>query len=407
MVKGLVGEKLGHSFSKVIHEKLTDGIYNLYSLNKDEFNGFFENKKFDFVNVTIPYKEEVKKYLDYISDAAEEIGAVNLVINKDGKLYGYNTDYYGFMNMLKYNNVDVEGKNCLILGTGGTSKTVKKALSDMGANNVYKASRNKSKDFIGYDEVYNYDIDIIINTTPVGMYPNIDGCVIDITKFSKVEAVVDVVYNPLKTRLLIEAEKNGIKTVNGLLMLVLQAVKAVEIVNDFEVSREKVFEIYNDLLSEKRNIVLIGMPGCGKTTIGERLSADLNKEFIDIDKMIEADNGMKISYIFENYGEKHFRDLETESSLKVGLLNGKVISTGGGVIKNYKNIQFLKSNGLIIYIKRDIKDIILDENRPLSKNISDLEKLYNERKELYESYADVIVENNATIMDVVNKIKLL
>ena len=314
MKKGLIGERLTHSYSKVIHEYINNDVYNLYSLNKDEFKLFIENKDFNFVNVTIPYKQDVIHYLDEIKLEAKDIGAVNLVINENGKLIGYNTDYYGFKSMLEYNNVSVYNKNCLILGTGGTSKTVFKVLSDLGAKSIYKASRKKdeeNKNIISYSDVYNYDFDIIINTTPVGMYPNLNNTVVDCSKFKKIEFIGDVVYNPLRTRLLIDAEKLNIKHDNGLLMLICQAIKAHEIYYKEEVSKEKIIEIKKHIEKEKKNIVLIGMPGSGKSTVGKILGDTCLKEYIDMDQYIEEKTNMSIPKIFAEYGEEYFRDLET------------------------------------------------------------------------------------------------
>lgn len=407
MTKGLVGEKLGHSYSKIIHEMLGNDLYNLYSLNKEEFNAFFKNKDFNFVNVTIPYKQDVIPFLDEVNESAVKIGAVNLVINKNGKLTGYNTDYDGFKYLLESSEVKVDGKKCLILGSGATSKTVYTVLKDMNASSIIKASRKKTENTITYQEIYDYDFEIIINTTPVGMYPDINQTLVDLNKFKNLEFVGDCVYNPIRTRLIIDALKLGIKCETGLKMLIMQAVKAHELFYGGKVSSDKFLEIYNYIISLKRNIVLIGMPGCGKSTVGKALSEKLGKEFIDIDEYIEKESQMKISEIFNKYGESYFRMLEHQACLNVSLKDNLVVSTGGGVVKNEENINILKSNGIIYYIKRDLEKTILDDNRPLSKSLNDLVKLYNERKDLYESSYDFEVDNNGhlnvTIDEIINK----
>ena len=404
MIKGLVGEKLGHSYSKIIHEMLGSDLYNLYSLTKEEFNDFFINKNFDFVNVTIPYKQDVIPYLDYIHPSAEKIGAVNLVINKNGILSGYNTDYDGFKYLLESNNIKINNKKCLILGSGATSKTVYTVLKDMNASLILKASRTKTENTITYDEIYNYDFEIIINTTPIGMYPNINKTLVDLSKFNNLIFVGDCVYNPLRTRLIIDALKLGIKCDTGLKMLIIQAVKAHEIYYNQIVDFDKFNELFKFFSSNKKNIVLIGMPGCGKSTVGRNIASKLRKEFIDIDEYIESKSGMKISEIFSKYGEEYFRDLEYSACLEIALKDNLVVSTGGGVVKREENINVLKSNGIICYIERDLEKTILDDNRPLSKSIDDLKRLYEERKELYEKSYDFKISNNGKLSKTVEKI---
>lgn len=413
MIKGLVGEKLGHSYSKLIHEKLADDIYNLYSLTKSEFDLFFRNKEFDFVNVTIPYKQDVMAYLDFISDEAKEIGAVNLVVNKSGKLYGYNTDYYGLKFLFEINNVNVKNKKCLILGTGGTSKTAFKVLNDLGAEAIYRASRTKRDDALMYHEICKYDFNIIVNTTPVGMYPNINERFISLDKYKNLEFVCDCIYNPFRTGLLLDAEELEVKNDNGLKMLIVQAIKAHEIALDTKVSEKIIDKIYCDIINENKNIVLIGMPGSGKSTIGKELAKKLNMKFVDVDSYIEEKYNRTISKIFADFGENFFRLKETEACKEVALMKNVVVATGGGVVKNKKNIDLLKSNGIIIYIDRSIDNIFKDlkktlddgtNYRPLFKNFESLEKIYNERKELYLNFSDFIVDNNNSYTECVDKI---
>lgn len=413
MIKGLVGEKLGHSYSKLIHEKICTDSYNLYSLTKEEFNLFFEKKEFDFVNVTIPYKQDVIPFLDFISEEASKIGAVNLVVNRNGKLYGYNTDYYGLKYLFDENKISLKNKKCLILGTGGTSKTAEKVLTDLGSDVIYKASRTKKDNALSYDEVYDYDFNIIVNTTPVGMYPDINQNVIDLNKFRNIEFICDCVYNPFRTALLLDAENLQIKNANGLKMLIVQAVKAHEIAFDVKMNEEIIDKIYSELLNENMNIVLIGMPGSGKSTIGKEVAKKLNMKFVDLDTYIEEKNNRTISKIFEDFGEDFFRLKETECCKDTALMKRVVIATGGGVVKKKQNIDLLKSNGIVINIDRNIDMIYndlkktLDDGtnyRPLFKNFKSLEKIYNERCELYLSLSDYTVKNNTGYNECVEKI---
>lgn len=413
MIKGLVGEKLVHSYSKLIHEKIANDVYNLYSLTKEEFDLFFKQKEFDFVNVTIPYKQDVIPYLDFISEEAKEIGAVNLVVNKDGKLYGYNTDYYGLKYLFEDSKINLNNKKCLILGTGGTSKTALKVLSDLGAETIYRSSRTKKEDALSYEEVYEYDFNIIVNTTPVGMYPNINQRIIDLGKFKKLEFVCDCVYNPFRTGLLLDAESLNINNTNGLKMLIVQAIKAHEIALNTEVKAEIINKIYFDLLSENLNVVLVGMPGSGKSTIGKELAKRLSMQFVDVDTYIEEKNNRTISQIFADFGEEFFRLKETEACKDVALMKKMVIATGGGVVKKKRNIDLLKSNGVVINVNRSVENIFKDlkktlddgtNYRPLFKNLESLEKIYNERKDLYLNSSDYNVDNNDDFEKCINQI---
>ncbi len=411
MIKGLIGEKLSHSYSKIIHEQIVDELYNLYSFNNEELDDFLIAKQFDFVNITIPYKEKVIPYVNVVSKEAKKIGAINLIINKNNLLYGYNTDYFGFKYMLESNNVNVKDKKCLILGTGGTSKTVNAVLKDLGAAKISKASRKSLNNVLMYEEIYDYSWDIIINTTPVGMYPNINNCLIDLSKFTDLTFVGDVIYNPLRTRMLIDAEKLNIKHDNGLKMLIVQAIKAHEIVTNEIIKDEVIEQIYDKICNEKKNIVLIGMPGSGKSIIGKEISNRLNKKIIDLDEYIEEKAGMKIPEIFFRYSEEYFRKLEVEACKEVSLMNNIIISTGGGIIKNKENIEYLKANGIIYFIDRSIDDIrhMIEENshlnnRPLMKSRDDLERLYNERYHLYCANCDFIIKNDDSIEKCVDEL---
>lgn len=406
MKYGLIGEKLGHSFSKEIHERIADYKYELCEVAKEDFDQFFKNRDFISINVTIPYKERVIPYLDYIDDIALSIGAVNAVVNKDGKLYGYNTDYYGLKSLIEKRNIDVENKKVLILGTGGTSKTATAVVKTLGAKEIIYASINGEIGTFTYEEVLekHTDSEVIINTTPCGMYPNNDGLLIDIKLFKNLVGVVDVVYNPLLTTILQNAKTNNLKYASGLYMLVSQAVYASAIFQDKEVSHDLIDEVFEEIYFQKQNIVLIGMPTCGKTTIGKKLARELNKTFVDIDRLIEEEIQMPISEFLNKDNEKDFRDIEEKVVERIAKMNNLIISTGGGVIKRQVNIERLKKNGIVVFIDRDVNLLMPASDRPLSNNLNDLKKLYNERYEIYRSSADIVVKNNTKINDVITKI---
>ena len=406
MKYGLIGEKLGHSFSKEIHERIADYKYELCEVAKEDFDEFFKNRDFISINVTIPYKERVIPYLDYIDDIALSIGAVNTVVNKDGKLYGYNTDYYGLKSLIEKRNIDVENKKVLILGTGGTSKTATAVVKTLGAKEIIYASINGEIGTFTYEEVIgkHTDAEVIINTTPCGMYPNNDGLLIDINLFENLVGVVDVVYNPLLTTILQNAKTNNLKYASGLYMLVSQAVYASAIFQDIEVSHDLIDEVFEEIYFQKQNIVLIGMPTCGKTTIGKKLAKELNKTFVDIDTLIEEEIQMPISEFLNKDNEKDFRDIEEKVVERIAKMNNLIISTGGGVIKRQVNIERLKKNGIVVFIDRDVNLLMPASDRPLSSNLNDLKKIYNERYEIYKIAADIVVKNNTKINDVITKI---
>ena len=402
---GLLGEKLGHSFSKEIHESINDYKYNLIEVSKDNFDKFMVDRNFNAINVTIPYKEMVIPYLSYIDPKAKEIGAVNTIVNNNNQLFGYNTDYLGLKKLIEKNNIIFENKKVLILGTGGTSKTAYILSKDLGCKEVVKVSRKQSESTITYDEAKNKfnDANIIINTTPCGMYPN-DDLILELENFHNLEAIVDVIYNPLNTKLIREARKRNIKAVNGLYMLVAQAVYASYIFINKEVDENKIDEVYQKIKNTKLNISLIGMPSCGKSTISKMLGKLLNKEIIDTDDKIVEEIQMPISSFLNKDNESDFRDIESKVIDEVSKLNNIIISTGGGVIKRKENIDRLRRNGLIIFIDRDLHLLQSTSSRPLSSNKTDLEKLYNERYPIYKQSCDYIIKNNNNIEDVIKQI---
>ncbi|MBQ2236792.1 MAG: AAA family ATPase [Clostridia bacterium] len=390
MEYGCIGEKLSHSFSKIIHNEIYDYDYELYEIKKDELKTLLTERKFKAINVTIPYKQDVIPYLDSIDEFALKIGAVNTIVNKNGKLLGYNTDFSGMCCLIENSKIDLKNKKVLILGSGGTSKTAFAVASYLGAKEIYKVSRKSTESSISYDDAYKLhnDAHIIINTTPVGMYPKIGESAIDISDFNKLEGVVDAVYNPLRTALVTLALKRGIKAVGGLYMLVAQAVFAAELFTDKAIDNGEIDRIYKKILLSKENIVLTGMPGCGKTTIGKALAKELNKEFIDIDDEIVKETGKPITEIFAEGGEELFRNIETQVIKRFSALQNCVISTGGGAILKEINIDFLKENGRIFYIDRPLEFLVTTDDRPLSSNREMLKKRFEERKDIYEATAD-------------------
>jgi len=383
MTYGLIGENLSYSFSKLIHEKLGDYKYELFSFDNAQFENYMANKNFDGLNITVPYKKAVMPFCNELSEIAESIGAVNTVYKKDGKLIGTNTDYDGFMYMMRRCGISLRDKKVLIIGAGGTSLTVQKCASDEGAREVSVASR-------AHDYSADYDAEIIINTTPVGTFPNIGERILELDKFEKCEGVLDVIYNPLLTNLLLRAKEYGIPYSNGLPMLVAQATKAASLFTgkDYEHRNE---EVISWLLSSVRNIVLIGMPGSGKSTIGRQLAKRLDKEFIDLDDVITTNAGIPIPEIFANHGESVFRNMETFTVKEYAKQKKLVIATGGGVILRKDNMDALMQNSVIVFIKRELEDLATD-GRPLSKDIATLQKMYETRLPLYEKYSDSSID---------------
>lgn len=413
MKYGLIGEHLGHSFSKQIQtriaeiENVKDYDYQLVELDKEEFKEFMEKKDFKGINVTIPYKKDVIPYLDEMDESAKAIGAVNTIINVDGKLKGFNTDFGGFLYMVKAHNVHMEGKKVLIIGNGGACAAVKAVCKHENAKDIVIVSRSANRGAIGYDEMYtsHLDADIVVNTSPVGMFPNIVNAPIDVSWFHKLECVLDVVYNPILTRLCFEAQEADIKRVIGLEMLIAQAKYTFEIFENMSFDDSIIDEIKKEMLKDRCNIVLIGMPSAGKTTIGKMLEEKLGKEFFDLDDMIIAKAGKSIPEIFQESGEAGFRAIETEVAIEASKMNNKIIATGGGVVKHKVNMDFLRLNGITIFIDRDIDKLISsDPNRPLSSSKQALQQMYKERYPLYQKYAAYIAVNNANIEETVDDI---
>ena len=406
MKYGLIGEHLGHSFSKEIHESISDYEYMIKEIARNDLDRFMKAKAFKGINVTIPYKETVIPYLDYIDPSAKEIKAVNTIVNKDGKLYGYNTDYLGLRDLILKSKIKVKDQKVLILGNGGTSKTAQAVFKSLEASSIIVVALEPTGNEVSYQDAVTIhsDANIILNATPVGMYPNNQDLIIDISCFNHLKGVFDVIYNPLQTKLLQTAKAKGIKAHGGLYMLVAQAVYASCIFKGRKIDQTIINEVYTKLKRQKRNIVLIGMPSCGKTTIGKQLAKKMNREFIDIDKEIEKEIGTSIKTYIDVSGEDAFRKLETEMTYKFSKQNNLVISTGGGVIKRQINIDNLKQNGKIIFIDRSLDLLKPTESRPLSNDLDKLRKMYSERFDIYMRSADLVVKNDQEFEECVHKI---
>ena len=395
MEYGLIGEKLGHSFSKIIHEKLADYTYELCPLAKDELDAFMTAKQFKAINVTIPYKQDVIPHCDVLDDSAKRIGVVNTIVNRDGKLFGYNTDFAGFLYNLNAHGITLKDKKVMICGSGGTCKTVTAVAEYMGAKEILVVSRSKKENAVTYEECIRHkDVDVVVNASPKGMYPDNGESPLDLSNFPNCKAVVDVIYNPLKTRLLQQAEQLGMKAVNGLEMLVAQAKFAVEHFLSTEIENDKIDQITLELLKQLTNIVLIGMPSSGKTLTGKALCKYIDKTVVDTDAVIVERSGMSIKEMFARHGETYFRQWEHDVIEEFSKQNGLIIATGGGAIKNEENIQNLKQNGVVMFIDRDLEHLLVTDDRPLSKDTNAVAKLYEERYPLYTKYGDLRVPNN-------------
>ena len=338
-------------------------------------------------------------YLDEIDDAARAIGAVNTVVNRGGKLYGYNTDFLGMRELMLREGIDPAGKKVLVLGSGGTSKTAMTVAKSLGAGVVLRVSRQKRDDCITYEEARteHADAEIIINGTPVGMYPNTDASPVDLADYPKLSGVVDAIYNPLRTKLVLAAKARGIRATGGLFMLVGQAAAAAEHFTGVPGNPADVARVYGELLSQKENLVITGMPGVGKTTVGKLIAKHHGREFVDCDDVIVERAGCDIPTIFATQGEKAFRDLESAVIRELSATGGKVIAPGGGAVLRPENVDALRANGRIIFLDRPLSSITATEGRPLSANREALEARYRERYPIYCATCDAHVETDGTI----------
>ena len=397
---GLLGRTLGHSYSPQIHGYLGDYAYTLFEKEPHELEGFLKNGDFTGINVTIPYKKEVIPYCDALSDRAAKLGAVNTVVKRpDGSLIGHNTDYFGFQSMVARTGLSLRGKKVLILGSGGASATAVAVLDELGAKTIV-VSRSGAHNYSNLH--LHKDAVAIVNATPVGMYPHAGVSPVDLDLFPDLEGVLDIVYNPSRTQILLDAEARGIPCENGLWMLVAQAKEAAEWFTGREVPDDIISTIYEKLRRQMENVVLIGMPGCGKSTIGQLLAQEIGKEFVDADEEIVRAAQMTIPDIFAKEGEVGFRRWETKILKELGQRSGLVIATGGGCVTKDENYPLLHQNGTIYWLKRDISSLPTD-GRPLSQ-AGRLEQMYMVRKPLYERFADCIIDNNATPEETIQQI---
>ena len=393
---GLLGRKLGHSYSPQLHAHLGDYPYDLFEKEPEDVEEFLRNGDFSAINVTIPYKQTVMPFCAELSPMARRIGAVNIIVRrKDGSLMGHNTDYFGFLSTVRRTGLDTAGKKALIIGSGGASKPAIAVLEELKANVVVISH----KENVPENLAKHSDCAILVNATPVGMYPKVGDSPVNLSLFPRLEGVIDMIYNPSRTKLLLDAEARGLVAENGLWMLVAQAKEASEWFTGHAISDDVIAAIHRQLKREMENIILIGMPGCGKSTVGKLLAQKLNKPFVDADSQIEAAAGMTIPEIFADSGETGFRQIETLVLSELGKQSGLIIATGGGCVTQERNYPLLHQNGVCIWLTRDLNKLPTD-GRPLSQT-GKLEQMYQIRKPLYERFSDYIVPNDKTTDDCV------
>jgi len=386
---GLLGEKLGHSFSPLVHSYLGNYDYGLYEVPSNELDSFMSERRFDGINVTIPYKQAVIPYCETLSDEARAIGCVNTIIkDAKNKLHGFNTDYHGFNFMLDYGGVNPAEKKVVVLGDGASARTVRAVLNDLGAKEIVTVSRLGVNNYGNIKQ--HYDAQILINTTPVGMFPDTGILPVCIKGFTQLTGIADLVYNPAKTKLILEAERLGVPHVGGLSMLVAQAEMASRLFLGVSDRVGDVKSILRKILQQTQNIALIGMPGCGKSSVGKALAKLMKRQFVDIDELIEVSTGKGIPKIFAENGEDAFRLIETRILDEESKKSGLVIATGGGVVTRPENLDLLRQNSIVVYLNRDIKELNID-GRPLSGSTG-VETLAEQRLSLYEQWSDCSVQ---------------
>ncbi len=392
MEYGLIGERLGHSYSEVIHRAFGAYDYTLHSLPPDELEHFFQTSNFRGINVTIPYKKSVIPFCAELSETAQKIGSVNTIVRRpDGSLYGDNTDYFGFVAMARLAGIDFTGKRVAILGSGGTSLTAQAVTADAGASAVTVVSRKGpvTCDHLGVAA----QADVVINTTPVGMYPNNDASPVPLERFPNCSGVLDVIYNPLRTRLLSAAREAGIPHAGGLYMLTAQAARAYEVFRNEPMPDNILQSVYHRLTADVSNLVLVGMPGCGKSTVGRMLAERLNRPFVDLDEVVAGQAGKTVPEIFAQEGEAAFRRMEAAAASETGKQKGLVIACGGGAILTAENRAALRQNGRVYWLQRAIGQLETS-GRPLSTGLDALFALARQREPLYRLASDCIIDNN-------------
>ena len=404
MEYGLIGEKLGHSYSHMIHARLADYRYELKEVAPERLDAFIEARNFRGLNVTIPYKQAVMKHCAELSPEAMEVGSVNtLIVRPDGSLFGHNTDIDGFIYMLRRGEIDPAGAKAVILGSGGTSLTARAALTRLGAREIVTVSRKGPVDYAAlYAE--HADAEILVNATPVGMYPKNGASPVELDRLPKVRGVADVIYNPEKTALILAAQAKGIPAVSGLSMLVAQAREAAELFAGHAIPAGRVEDIVSEIGAQTLNMILVGMPGCGKSTLGQAVAAALQREFVDCDAEIVRRAGKSIPEIFAQDGEGAFRALESGVLADVCRGHGLVISTGGGAVLRAENRDAMRQNGRVCLIRRALA-LLPRDGRPLSASEDAVARLWEARRAAYETAADFPVENDGTVEEAAEKIR--
>lgn len=407
MQYGCIGEHLTHSFSREIHARIADYLYELKEIPMGQLDAFMRESAFKAINVTIPYKQDVIPYLSAIDPVAKSIGAVNTIVNRNGKLYGYNTDFGGMSALIRRTGIEIKGKKVLILGTGGTSKTAMTVAQHMGAAQVFKVSRSPKAGVLTYDDVIreHLDANILINTTPKGMYSREEGMPVDPALFPALCGVIDAVYNPLRTEFVRKARAMGVPAAGGLYMLVSQAVLASQIFLDTTYPEGLTERIYQDIKASKENIVLTGMPGSGKSTVGGLLAQKLGRAFYDTDQWITETTGKTPAQWILEQGESVFRDVESRAVRQIAQQNSCVIATGGGVVLRGGNVDALRMNGRVFFLDRPLEQLLPTEDRPLSSTKESLELRYHQRYPIYTETADVVISNDTSAENALQQIE--
>lgn len=407
MEYGLIARRLCHSFSPAIHAMLGSYSYELKELTEDELPAFLSRRAFTGINVTIPYKETVIPYLDHVSPEAQQIGAVNTIVNRGGELWGYNTDFGGMVSLFSHMGISsLAGQKVLILGSGGTSRTASAVAHALEAKCVLRVSRQKREGCISYESACrdHRDAGVIINTTPCGMYPDITGCPIDPAAFPNLTCVADAVFNPLSSALVLAARQCGAAAEGGLYMLVSQAVLASQYFTGITLPAMTAERVYETLLRQKTNVVLIGMPASGKSTVGELVARRLGRTFIDLDEVIVRRAKRSIPEIFQEHGEAEFRRLEAEAVFSVADKTGVVIATGGGCVLRKENVQELKKNGKLVFLDRPLAQLLPSEDRPLAGSIRQIHRLYEDRMPIYRAAADTTIKVDVPAAEIAARI---